>query len=94
MGRIEAPFGAIMGVGGDIAAVGPRIGELSAAGRAVGSAAAQPAQTSVALAGLGTAWSTSAQRLEEELLALGRAAQSSAVAYRTTDESQMNAGGP
>jgi hypothetical protein len=88
MGLIKATPAELTSVGGDIAGLGPSITTLSCLSGSFG-AAAEPELTADALDRLGRTWSTAAVRLEDDLLALGRAVQASAIAYAVTDQNAM-----
>jgi hypothetical protein len=88
VGRIDAPTGEIASVGAGVAAVGPSMAAVAGPLRAAGGISDPPA-TAAALEDLASQWSTAADRLGDELTALGQAAQASAYAYATTDERQM-----
>ena len=89
MGLIQASPGELSSVGAEIEAVAPALASLSATARSLGGAVDEPPATAAALARLGAAWATGAARLEDDVAALGRAVQASAVAYRVTDETTM-----
>jgi hypothetical protein len=94
MGRIDAPLGEISSVGAGIESLATGLTTLGCvAGSFGGGSVSDPPATAAALQTLGARWSTAAQRLEDEIVALGVATQATAVAYRTTDESAMIAGG-
>jgi hypothetical protein len=88
MGRIDAPTGEIASVGAAVAAVAPSMAAVAAPLRA-GSGISDPPATGAALDRLAREWTTAADRLGDELTALGQAAEASAYAYATTDERQM-----
>ena len=89
MARIEAAPSEILSTGAEIVGLGPGIATLLPAARALGSAASEPPATARALERLGERWAASLERLEDDVVALGRAAQASAVAYSETDASAM-----
>jgi hypothetical protein len=91
MGLIQATPDELRGTGGDIAALGPTISTLNCLAGSFQSAA-EPQHTADALRRLGRTWTTAAMRLDEDVVALGRAVQASAVAYEVTDRSSMGAG--
>jgi hypothetical protein len=93
LGRIDAPTGEIEGVGAGVAAVGPSLSAIAGMVRGADRGMAEPPMTAAALADLGGRWSRAADMLGEEIAALGRAAEASAVAYAVTDRSAMG-GGP
>jgi hypothetical protein len=94
MGRIDAPLGEITSVGAGIESLGPSLAGLLGAARAAGAGrVSDPPATAAGLEALGARWTAAAQRLEDELVALGVATQATAVAYQVADESSMGGGG-
>jgi hypothetical protein len=88
MGRIDAPTGEIASAGSGVAGVGPAMAVVAAPLRGAAGVSDPPA-TAAALERLASQWTTAADRLGDELTALGQAATASAYAYATTDERQM-----
>jgi hypothetical protein len=88
MGLIQATPQELLGTGGEIAALGPTITTLSCLAGGF-QAAGEPQQTADALQHLGQIWSTAATRLDQDIVALGRAVQASGIAYEVSDRSSM-----
>jgi hypothetical protein len=88
MGLIQAPPAEMTAVGAQVEALGPALSTLSCAAGGFG-AVADPPATALALERLGRAWGTAAARLEDDVVALGRAVQASAVAYQVADDDSM-----
>jgi hypothetical protein len=93
VGLIEATPDELLGVGSEIAALGPGVGRLAGSAGRLGSGVSAPPETAAALDRLGGRWATGAARLEDELTAFGRALGASGIAYRVADDSSMR-GGP
>jgi uncharacterized membrane protein YgcG len=93
MGEIDAPLHEIESVGAGIEGVAPTLLTLARAATGVTGTVSEPPATSAALDQLASRWAASATRMQDEIAALGVAAGATAVAYRTADESSMNAGG-
>jgi hypothetical protein len=92
MGLIQATPEELLGTGGRIADLGPAITTLSClAGGFQG--VGEPQQTADALQQLGRTWSTAATRLDQDIVALGRAVQASGIAYEVADRSSMGSAG-
>jgi hypothetical protein len=92
MGRIDAPTGEIASVGAGVAAAAPGLAAIASAVRG-GAGVSDPPATAAALDGLASEWASAADRLQDEIAALGHAAGASAVAYQVTDEHAMGGGG-
>jgi hypothetical protein len=92
MGEIQAPLGEIESVGAGIEGVAPTLHTLARAATGVTGTVSEPPATSAALDAMASRWAASATRMEDEIAALGVASGATAVAYRTADESSMNAG--
>ena len=93
MGEIYAPLHEIESVGAGIEGVAPTLMTLARAATGVTGTVSEPPATSAALDRMASRWAASATRMQDEIAALGVAAGATAVAYRTADESSMNAGG-
>jgi hypothetical protein len=94
VGLIQAPPEELMRAGASVEALTSSISTFSCLGGSFGSGPSDPPETAAALAGLGSAWTEGAARLDDELTALGRAVQASAIAYVAADEGSMRRGGP
>ncbi len=93
MGEIYAPLHEIESVGAGIEGVAPTLLTLARVATGVTGTVSEPPATSAALDGMASRWAASATGIQDEIAALGVAAGATAVAYRTADESSMNAGG-
>jgi hypothetical protein len=93
VGLIQATPEELMRAGASIEGLTASISTFSCLGNSFGSGSSDPPATAAALAGLGSAWSQGAARLEDELSALGGAVEASAIAYVAADEGSMRRGG-
>ncbi len=89
MGRIEVTPEEVARVGASIAALGPELSVLQAAVHGVSSRVSEPPATATALGKLATQWRAGAQRLEDDIVEVGRMTEGSAVLYRETDFNAM-----
>ena len=92
MGRIEVTPEEVSRVGADIAALGPAISALQCSAGSVGRAISDPPATAAALGRLGAEWAAGAERLQDDVVELGRMTQGAAVLYLETDRSAMGMG--
>ena len=89
MGRIDANPADLVRVSAEIAALAPGVTTLDCVGNSLSSGVSEPPATAAALQGLGARWTRGATRLEDELDALGRAVEASAIAYQDADTTSM-----
>ena len=89
MGQIKVTPEEVARVGASIAALGPNLSSLQAAARSMSSRVSEPPATAMALGKLTTQWLAGVQRLEDDIVELGRMTEGSAVLYRETDFNAM-----
>ncbi len=89
MGRIQVSPEQVSAAGGAVADVGNGLAGLAGSVNGVGGTASSPPATASALEELASQWTAGAERLREDLVAMGDMTQVAAVLYRTTDESSI-----
>lgn len=89
MGELMVSPGDVRGVGSDVAAIGPEIMGLSGELSGMGGLASEPPATSQALTRLASEWSSGAERLGGDVVALGRLTEAVAHLYVTVDAEAM-----
>lgn len=85
MGELMVSPGDVRGVGSDVASIGPDISGLAGDLAGMGGLASEPPATAAALARLSSEWSSGAQRLGADVVALGRLTEAVAHLYVTVD---------
>lgn len=89
MGELMVSPGDVRGVGSDVASVGPEITGLAGDLAGMSGLASEPPATSQALDRLSSEWSSGAQRLGADVVALGRLTEAVAHLYVTVDSEAM-----
>lgn len=93
MGELRVSPEEVLRVGAGIVILGSSLSSLRAAARSFG-AASQPLATALALHRLQLEWTAGAERLQDDVVALGRMTQGAAVLYLETDRRAMGMGDP
>ena len=89
MSRIAVDPGQVTATGEALSRLAPTATQVGWSIRAVAGKAEAPPATSAALEGFASAWSAGAQRLDDELISLGEAAQGAGFLYTLTDQTAI-----